>query len=140
MIHVTNLPLRVTSEEVSSIFQVPIAVILLYPCFQLEQTRVIGGRSSGEASQVDASGARILQDPAGNDVDSGQFRSFPTRIIEEPAGNIYGTWKQFSRRKFPVPDTAKFLSVPDTRKTTETIGSLRKTVGKTLFPTGNGWN
>jgi hypothetical protein len=65
-------------------------------------------------TQVDASGARILQDPAGNDVDSGQFRSFPTRIIEEPAGNIYGTWKQFSRRKFPVPDTAKFLSVPDT--------------------------
>jgi hypothetical protein len=91
-------------------------------------------------TQVDASGPRILQDPAGNDVDSGQFRSFPTRIIEELAGNIYGTWKQFSRRKFPVPDTAKFLSVPDTRKTTEMIGSLRKTEGKTLFPTGNGWN
>ncbi len=72
-------------------------------------------------SQVDASGARILQDPPGNDVDSGQFPPFPTRIIEEPAGNIYGTWKQFSRRKFPVPDTAKIPSVSETGKTTETI-------------------
>ncbi len=49
MIHVTNLPLRITSEEVSSVFQVPIARILLYPCYRLEQSRVIGGRSSSEA-------------------------------------------------------------------------------------------
>jgi hypothetical protein len=49
MIHVTNLPFRITSEEVSSIFQVPIAVILLYPCFLLEKSRIVGGRSSSEA-------------------------------------------------------------------------------------------
>jgi len=49
MIHVTNLPLRITSKEVSSIFQVPIARILLYPCYRLEQSRIIGGRSSSEA-------------------------------------------------------------------------------------------
>jgi hypothetical protein len=49
MIHVRNLPLRVTSEEISSVFKVPIARILLYPCYRLEQSRVIGGRSSSEA-------------------------------------------------------------------------------------------
>ncbi len=49
MIHVTNLPLRVTSEEISTHFKVPIAVILLYPCFRLEQERIVDGRSSSEA-------------------------------------------------------------------------------------------
>ena len=49
MIHVTNLPMRITSEEVSLIFRVPIARILLYPCYRLEQSRVVGGRSSSEA-------------------------------------------------------------------------------------------
>lgn len=49
MIHVTNLPLRVNSAEVSSIFQIPIARILLYPCYRLEQSRINGGRSSSEA-------------------------------------------------------------------------------------------
>lgn len=49
MIHVTNLPLCITSEEVSSVFRVPIVRILLYPCYRLEQSRVIGGRSASEA-------------------------------------------------------------------------------------------
>lgn len=49
MIHVTNLPLRITSEEVSSAFQIPVARILLYPCYRLEQSRVVGGRSASEA-------------------------------------------------------------------------------------------
>ncbi len=49
MIHVTNLPLCITSEEVSLVFEVPIVRILLYPCFRLEQSRVLGGRSSSEA-------------------------------------------------------------------------------------------
>jgi hypothetical protein len=39
VVHVTNLPLRVTSEEVAEVFQVPIAVILVHPCFRLEQSR-----------------------------------------------------------------------------------------------------
>lgn len=49
MIHVTNLPLRITSEEVASTFHIPIARILLYPCYQLEQSSMVGGRSSSEA-------------------------------------------------------------------------------------------
>jgi hypothetical protein len=39
----------VTSEEISTHFEVPIAVILLYPCFRLEQSHLVGGRSSSEA-------------------------------------------------------------------------------------------
>ncbi len=38
-----------TSEEISTLFQVPIAVILLYPCFGREQSRLDDGRSSSEA-------------------------------------------------------------------------------------------
>ena len=41
--------MRVTSEEVSAVFEVPIAVILLYPCYQSERSRLVGGRSSSEA-------------------------------------------------------------------------------------------
>lgn len=48
VIHVTDLPLRVTSEEVSKHFGVPSAVILLYPCFRAEQAYITHGRSSSE--------------------------------------------------------------------------------------------
>lgn len=49
VIHVTNLPVCVTSEEVSRAFQVPITVILLHSCFRLEQSHISGGRTSSEA-------------------------------------------------------------------------------------------
>ncbi|CAM4826376.1 unnamed protein product [Rotaria magnacalcarata] len=49
VIHVTNLPTCVTSEEVSSVFRVPIAKIILYPCYRLERNCVVNGRSSSEA-------------------------------------------------------------------------------------------
>ena len=49
VIHITDLPLRVTSEEVSKHFGVPIALILLHPCFRAEQTYIDNGRSSSEA-------------------------------------------------------------------------------------------
>jgi hypothetical protein len=39
----------VTSEEISTHFEVPIAVILLYPCFRLEKSHLDRGRSSSEA-------------------------------------------------------------------------------------------
>jgi hypothetical protein len=39
----------VTSEDLSKIFKVPIGVIIVHPCFRIEQSRVIGGRSSSEA-------------------------------------------------------------------------------------------
>jgi hypothetical protein len=39
----------VTSEEISTHFKVPIAVILLYPCFRIEQSYLADGRSSSEA-------------------------------------------------------------------------------------------
>jgi len=62
-IHVTDLPLRVTSEEISQIFEVPIATILLHPCFRLEQSHVANGRSSSEAwitNRKDEKTARAL--------------------------------------------------------------------------------
>lgn len=49
VIHVTNLPICVTSEEVSKHFNVPSGLILLDPCFRVEQAHVVGGRSSSEA-------------------------------------------------------------------------------------------
>ena len=49
VVHVTNLPVGVTSKEVSKHFNVPVGVILLYPCYQQEKTYVKDGRSSSEA-------------------------------------------------------------------------------------------
>lgn len=52
-----------TSEEISNLFKVPIAVILLYPCFRLEQSHLADGRSSSEAwikNFTDEKTARVL--------------------------------------------------------------------------------
>ena len=38
-----------TSEEISMHFKVPISVILLHPCFRIEQSNIVNGRSSSEA-------------------------------------------------------------------------------------------
>ncbi|UJR16586.1 hypothetical protein I4U23_003486 [Adineta vaga] len=48
-IHVTNLPVRVTSAELSDIFKVSVPSILVYPCFQIEQSHLTAGRTSSEA-------------------------------------------------------------------------------------------
>ncbi|CAF4976038.1 unnamed protein product [Rotaria sp. Silwood1] len=61
VIHVTNLPFRVTSEEISKVFKVPIGVILLYPCFRLEQSRIVDGRSSSEARITNFTNEKLAQ-------------------------------------------------------------------------------
>ncbi|CAF4748595.1 unnamed protein product, partial [Rotaria sp. Silwood2] len=61
VIHVTNLPFRVTSEEISKVFKVPIGVILLYPCFRLEQSRIVDGRSSSEAWITNFTNEKLAQ-------------------------------------------------------------------------------
>ena len=49
VVHMTNLPVNITSERLSNVFGIPIADILLYPCFDFEQTNVVDGRESSEA-------------------------------------------------------------------------------------------
>lgn len=64
IIHITNLPLRVTSEEISMHFKVPVSVILLYPCFRIEHSCVVNGRSSSEAWIKDFSDEETARDLA----------------------------------------------------------------------------
>ncbi|CAF1131778.1 unnamed protein product [Adineta ricciae] len=48
-IHVTNLPVRVTSEELANIFKVRIPFILVHPCFLIEQAHSTDARTTSEA-------------------------------------------------------------------------------------------
>ena len=48
-IHVTNLPVRVTSKELSDMFKVSIPFILVHPCFVIEQAHSTDARTTSEA-------------------------------------------------------------------------------------------
>lgn len=49
VVHITKLPVCITSEKLSAVLQVPIANILLYPCFRCERENDREGRTSSEA-------------------------------------------------------------------------------------------
>ncbi|CAF1078081.1 unnamed protein product [Adineta ricciae] len=48
-IHVRNLPVRVTSEELADMFEVRIPFILVHPCFLIEQAHSTDARTTSEA-------------------------------------------------------------------------------------------
>ena len=56
-------------------------------------------------SQVDDSGLRNPPEPTEYGQLSGLFRPFPTSFQADPTGNHTGSWKQYSGRISPYPET-----------------------------------
>jgi hypothetical protein len=94
-------------------------------------------RKETPATQVDSSLRRILPEPRGNYVYSSKFSPFPVRITTEPAGNIYGRWKQYSHRNFPVPEplTSRRFQLPEKKRNVPISGRIL--MESPSYPKGN---